>query len=174
MSLFGVTFKDQAVSAFDHAALMAIVLRDGILRGCGMSASGSNVTLAAGHLLAAGRVIGNDAALTIPVTGSSGVARITLVIDLTATATESTFQQLSIRVDNATDEAALPALVQEDINDGIHTDYEVSLAVVNLGASGVTSFVRKMGRAALRLRYGSAEPTTSDIDPGEIYLRRQD
>lgn len=173
MSLFGVTFKDQPVSAFDHAALMALVLRDGILRGCGMSASGSNVTLAAGHLLAAGRVIGNDAALTIPVAGTTGVARITLVIDLTAAATEETFNQLSLRVDTAADEAALPALVQEDINDGVHTDYEVALAVVALGGSGVTSFVRKLGRAALKLHSGTSIPTTDDIDPGEIYLRKQ-
>lgn len=172
MALFGVTFKDQKVSAYDHAALMQLVLRDGVLRGCGLSASGSNVSLAAGHLLAAGRVIGNDAALTVPVSGTTGVARITLVIDLTATASDNTFQQLSVRVDNASDESALPALVQEDINDGVHTDYEMELAVVNLSGSGVSSFVRKVGRAALRLAIGSSEPTSTDIDPGEIYLRR--
>ena len=171
MPLFGVTFQNRPVSAFDHAALTALILRDGILRGCALSASGGTVTLAAGYLVAAGRIVGNDADLAIPVSGSSGVARITLVIDLTATATESAFNQVSIRVDTAASVAALPALVQEDINDGVHTAYEVSLGVVNLSASGVSGFASRLGRAALRIQMGTSTPTTANLDPGEIYLK---
>lgn len=171
MAIFGVTFKDQPVSAFDHAALTALLLRDGILRGFDISASGSVVTLGAGHLVAAGRIVGNDADIAVTCSGSSGVARVTLVIDLSATASTSVFNQITIRVDTAASAAELPVLVQEDINDGVHTGYELALAVVSLSGSGVSGFVSKIGRAAPRIRAGTAVPTASTLDPGEIYLK---
>ena len=171
MALYGTTFANQLVSAVDHAVLQARLLSDGILDGMAMTASGSALTIAPGHMIAAGRVIGNDAALAVAVAATSGYARVTLVIDLSGTATAETFNQLSIRVDTADSPASFPALVQEDINDGVHTTYEAALAVLALNASGIASVESAMGRAALSIKYGTAAPTAADIAPGAIYLQ---
>lgn len=181
MAIFGVTFANQLVSATDDAVVQRRALTDGTLRGFGVTASGSVATIAAGYVLACGRVIGNDADLAVNVSATSGVARLTLVIDLSAAATETTFSQVSIRTDLAASEAALPALVQQDINDGLSTTYEISLAVLSLGAGGITGVVSSLGQSAVVLptllpanvgiKMGTATPTTADISNGQIYLK---
>ena len=122
MALFGVTFENQLLAEMDDGNLQEFLLRDGILRGLGLSYNGSNLTIGSGYLIAAGRLIGNDSALTIAVPASSGYARVVLVIDLTGTATESVFTQLSTRVDSASSVSGFPALVQGDINGGVDTE----------------------------------------------------
>ena len=170
MSLFGVNFRNQLVGGTDHAALFAGILPDGILRGCAMSAAGSTLTLGAGYLIAAGRLIGNDAALNIPVSGSSGVARAVLVIDLSAAATAETFEQATIRVDTAESVGALPVLTQEDIN-GSGTIYELALCTMVLGSTGGTSVTDKLGTACRVIRFGTATPTAATLPEGEIYIK---
>ena len=194
MSLYGITFVDQLVSAQDHAALQAALLSDGILRGCGMSFSGNRLTMAAGLIISAGRLIGNDAPLSIPVTETSGVARITLVIDLSGVSTEDVFTQVDIRVDHAATAAGLKGLTQQDINGGMASTYELALAVVSLGGSGITAITSRLGAAKVSkeqisfggitstdigltaeqvrvIKMGTATPTTSTISSGQIYLK---
>ena len=166
MALFGSTFENQLIAAFDQAAFQHKVLGDGVLRGFGLSFSGSTLTAAAGYLLAAGRVIGNDAALAIPVSGTSGYARVVIKIDLTGAATESAFSQLSTRVDTSGTVDGFSALVQEDINDGVHSVYEVALAVVALGSGGITSVVSQLGATKLPEGSVAADQIVNESIPG--------
>ena len=190
MALFGVTFENQLLAEMDDGNLQEFLLRDGIRRGLGLSYNGSNLTIGSGYLIAAGRLIGNDSALTIAVPASSGYARIVLVIDLTGTATESVFTQLSTRVDSASSVSGFPDLVQGDINGGVDTTYEVALAIVATSASGIAGIESQLGAAGLKpilgeaavtasaqgfIKFGTATPTAgtgpNQIAPGEIYLK---
>ena len=189
MSFFGVTFEKQIFSSLGDGAFQQFLVADGILRGLDMSYNGSTLTLGAGYLMAAGRLIGNDAALPVTVPASSGYARVVLAIDLTATATESAFDQIAIRVEQASSATDFPALTQGDINGGTDTTYEIALAIVQTSASGITGIVSRIEPAALHaqlspgavtadaiagcVKMGTATPTTDTIAPGEIYLKYQ-
>ncbi len=184
MALFGVTFKDQLLSAGDDAVLHRRLLSDGILYGCAMSASGAVLTIARGWLHACGRVIGNDAALGVEISATSGYARVKLVIDLSAAATTELFNQVSLEVETAESPAAFPALVQEDLDNGTATTYEVALAVVSCGANGIASIVSTLPASAIsaeilgldadqvrHIKLGTETPTTATLGEGEIYLK---
>lgn len=190
MALFGVTFENQLLAEMDDGNLQEFLLKDGVIRGLTLSYNGSNLTIAAGYLIAAGRLIGNDSALTIAVPASNGYARIVLVIDLTGTATDSVFTQLSTRVDSAASQGDFPALVKGDINGGVDTTYEISLAIVRTTTSGIAEISSQLGAAGLKsilgaksvtasaqgfIKFGTATPTagtgTNQIQPGEIYLK---
>jgi len=190
MALFGVTFENQLLAEMDDGNLQEFLLKDGVIRGLTLSYNGSNLTIAAGYLIAAGRLIGNDSALTIAVPASNGYARIVLVIDLTGTATDSVFTQLSTRVDSAASQGDFPALTRGDINGGVDTTYEISLAIVRTTTSGITEISAQLGAAGLKsilgaksvtaaangfIKMGTATPTagtgTNQIQPGEIYLK---
>lgn len=174
MALYGVTFANQLVPCLDDGAMQQKLLSDGIVHGCAMSVSGSTLTIARGVIMAAGRLIGNDAALAVSITPQSGYARVTLVIDLSGAATEETFAQVSIRIDTASTQSGLPALTQEDINGGSDTAYEVSLAIVSCSSSGIT-LVSKLSNVQLALiKSGTSVPTVADLAPGEIYLKYEE
>lgn len=142
MAFRGITFDEQAVSAMNHGALFEGILNDGILRGCAISSTGTAATIAPGYLIAAGRLIRNDAAVTIPLTGTNGYARITLRIDLSQTATESVFSQLSTRVEYS-DSETFPAITQGDINGGTDSVYDMVVAIVALGSADSIPYVAK-------------------------------
>jgi len=190
MALFGVTFENQLLAEMDDGNLQEFLLKDGVIRGLTLSYNGSNLTIDAGYLIAAGRLIGNDAALTIAVPASSGYARIVLIIDLTGTATDSVFTQLSTRVDSEANVSDFSALTQGDINGGVDTTYEIALAIVQTSASGITGITSQLAAAGLKsilgaksvtaaangfIKMGTATPTagagTNQIQPGEIYLK---
>ena len=190
MALFGVTFENQLLAEMDDGNLQEFLLKDGVIRGLTLSYNGSNLTIAAGYLIAAGRLIGNDSALTIAVPASAGYARIVLIIDLTGTATDSVFTQLSTRVDSEANISDFSALTQGDINGGVDTTYEIALAIVQTSASGITGIESQLGAAGLKpilgaaavtasaqgfIKFGTATPTagtgTNQIAPGEIYLK---
>lgn len=190
MALFGVTFENQLLAEMDDGNLQEFLLKDGVIRGLTLSYNGSNLTIAAGYLIAAGRLIGNDSSLTITVPASAGYARIVLIIDLTGTATDSVFTQLSTRVDSEANISDFSALTQGDINGGVDTTYEIALAIVQTSASGITGIESQLGAAGLKpilgaaavtasaqgfIKFGTVTPTagtgTNQIAPGEIYLK---
>ena len=190
MALFGVTFENQLLSQTDDGVFQEFLVADGILRGMGLTYNGSTLTIAAGYMMAAGRLIGNDAALAVSVPASAGFARIVLIIDLTGTATESVFTQLSLRVDHEASVSDFDPLVQGDINGGVDTTYEVALAIVQTTASGISGITSQLGGAGLRgnlapgsvdaaaqgfIKMGTAVPTAgtgpNQISEGQIYLK---
>lgn len=146
MSIAGVTFDNQSPTSKDHGALFAGILTDGIIQGCGISYSGTNVTIATGYYIVAGRLCKISAAETKVLTGTSGYARIIAAVDLSGTATEDNFNQATITIDYAASATGFTALTQEDVNwNG--TLYQFELAVLSLGTSGATGITRKASQA---------------------------
>lgn len=170
MALFGGNFANQQVAATDAAAAYQKALDDGILLGWNLSASGATLTIGKGYLIAHGRIVGNDANLAVTVSGTSGYARVVVVIDLTGAATTSSFTQVSLRVDYASSPDGFPALVQEEINDWTHTAYETALCVLALGSGGIAEIVSVLDTAGPTLPDGTvtAAKLAADIRPVNV------
>ena len=140
----GITFSDQAVTPSDDAIVRRAILPDGILTGCEVSYSGSTLTMASGYIIACGRTLHHVSAENWAVTGAtSGFARLVLTLDLTRTATESTFDQILTEVQYASAEDGFTDLEQSDINLS-GSRYQISVCVVSLGRGGITGIVSKL------------------------------
>lgn len=140
----GVTFANQKVSPSDDAIIRRAILPDGKLTGCEITYSGSTLTMAAGQLMVCGRQIRNPAAQNWAVVdATSGFARLVMTIDLTRTATNETFDQVTDSIEYATAENGFVSLDQSDIN-GSGTRYQVAVCTVSLGAGGITGIVSQL------------------------------
>lgn len=149
ISLPGVNFVAQKITPSSDTALYRAAQGDGILAGCGMTAAGSSLQLAAGWLLLGGKEIPVPAQ-SVPVTEAlSGYARLVVTVDLTRTATAEVFDQVKLDVEYASSILGFASLQQEDLL-GSGSVYQQALCVLSLGASGVTGIVRQLGRAAAR------------------------
>lgn len=143
----GVTFAKQKVTPSYDAIIRRALLSDGTLTGCGMSYSGSTLTMAAGQLMVCGRQIIHPASQNWAVTGqTSGFARLVLTIDLTRTSTKDTFDQVQDSIQYATDADGFVELEQTDINT-TGTKYQVAVCVVSLGPGGITGIVSQLERS---------------------------
>lgn len=147
----GVTFSDQTVTPSDDALVRQTLLTDGALMGCGLSYSGSTLTMAAGQLMVCGRQIVHPSTRNWAVTEqTSGYARLVITIDLTRTSTNETFDQVSDAIQYASAVSGFPALDQTEIN-GSGTKYQISVCVVSLGPGGITGIVSRIGPSTVRL-----------------------
>lgn len=145
--LSGVTFANQAVSPSDDGATYAALVSDGITAGCAITAVGSTLHLAAGKLIACGRVIRVPNALDFAVTGiTSGYARLVLTINLANSATASVFEQAYLDVETASSIAGFSALTRQDIN-GSGTVYQMVIALVAVSSSAISEIVSTCGPA---------------------------
>lgn len=142
----GITFAEQAVTPADDAIVRRAILGDGVLTGCEVTYSGSTLTLASGYIIACGRSFQITTAQNFAVVdATSGVARLLLTIDLTQTATEETFNQISFSIEYAAAEDGFVGLIQDDINLS-GTKYQIVCAVVSLGTGGIAGIVSKLER----------------------------
>ena len=147
MAIKGITYDTQGPSAAAHAEFFASTHLDGILNGCALSYLGDTLTIAAGRIVSAGRLSELQAAETITVSAASGVARVLLQTDLSQEATRTSFKQLSFVVQTADSVAALPALVQEDINSGSGVIFQSEICTLQLGSSGIEVILSRMPRS---------------------------
>lgn len=140
----GVTFAEQTVNPSDDAIIRRAILPDGILAGCAITYSGYTLTMAAGALLACGRQFRHPLAQNWAVAdATSGFARLVLTIDLTRTATETAFDQITDEIQYASAEDGFADLVQSDINQ-TGTRYQIEVCKVSLGAGGITGIVSQL------------------------------
>lgn len=147
MSIQGVVFQNQRVSAEDHAALFQMFISDGIIAGCGISSVRNTLTVSSGVFVLAGRLIKivGSQQITIPDTIVSTTVRLTGVIDLTQIATTEEFGQFSYRIDQLTN-GSYPELRKENINTGNGNYYEVEWARITVdGQSNITNLDVKIG-----------------------------
>ena len=158
----GINFDNQSPTAKDHGVLFSGMLSDGILFGCEISYAGENATVGAGYYIAKGRQCRITAAETKTLTGTSGYARLKAIVDLSGVASETSFSQASIAVDYASSLDGFPALTQEDVN-AAGTLYEIELAVLTLGAGGVTAVYRKCAEAHNQTLFIPKEQILSDV-----------
>lgn len=171
--LSGVNFTQQVITPTSDAVLYARALTDGILEGCAMTYAGTSLTLAAGYILAAGREVVVPSSQAVSMNGAvSGYARLVLTVDLTQTATETTFRQARLDVDYANSIGGFSSLQRQAINNG-GSVYQVELCVCALGSSGITSIARRIGKAcAGSITAGTTDLTdgVSQLDAGTLYV----
>ena len=153
MSLKKIGFDSATATAADQANIYA-ALADGRLAGCAVTCSGGIVGVAKGYLIAHGRLIENTSALSVSVSGT-GVAQVILTVQLGAADT------VTVAYRTAETEGALPALVQDDINDGTHSKYEMEIALVDLAEN---TLLRSMPMAAWPIRVVDAAPEQGAAD----------
>lgn len=150
MSYQGINFANQRLVPSDDGRLYQKIFNDGALYGCGLSYNGAVLTVEPGFLVIGGRQIELDAAERISINEAvSGYAQLVVIIDLTRTATKDSFNQVSLGVRYATAKDGFATLIQDDIN-GSGSRYEAQLALVSLGAGGITGIVEDMPQAAFR------------------------
>lgn len=158
MAIKGITYDNQGPTSADHGEFYRASYSDGILSGCGLSYLGAVVTIAAGRIVSAGRISRLTAAESITIGATEGVARIVYQTDLSQAASRTEFQQLSFVVQTADSVAALPALVQEDINNG-GVIYQMEFCLLRLGGPGVDSILSvapRSGNVALTVSLPAA------------------
>lgn len=151
----GVTFDYRLQTAADMGVILraAFGKKDGILQGCDISTPTLNgVRISKGDVLICGRHICIEEDAVIPTNGfgqaGDKFARLILQIDLDDTATDTDFDQVSIRFEYATNVSNFTKLTQEDINRGGRV-YEVEMCVVTLDDTfHPTGVVRKWQNVA--------------------------
>ena len=160
----GIGFDKRMVRSQDDARLREKIFSDGRLAGCALTYTGKNLTIGIGHMVVKGRILAFDAAETVAsdTTEAAGYGRLKLVIDLTQTASETEFAQYAWDWDYAATNS-FPALTQDDINDGTHTEYEMIICIVQFSSSNIASITSDMAQAVVGaglLWDGLSLPTT--------------
>lgn len=171
MAIKGITYDNQGPSAAAHGEFFSSTHADGILNGCELSYLGDTLTIAAGRIVSAGRLSELQAAETITVSAASGVARVLLQTDLSQEATRTSFKQLSFVVQTVASVAALPALVQEDINSGSGVIFQSEICTLQLGSSGIEKILSRMGKSVPFVRTESVTPEALSPAVKNLFLR---
>lgn len=122
--LIPVTFEGQHIAPSDDAAVWASGLTDGILSGCALTKNGASLTIAAGKIVAAGRVARVDNARTFAL-ASSGYDRLVLTIDLSK---QDVAEQVALDIQHSSSQT-FPALTQDDINNN-GTVYQTEICLI--------------------------------------------
>lgn len=133
MAIQGVIFPNQKVSAADHAALFELFITDGIISGCGTTTLRNTLTISSGLFVLKGRLAKIVGSQEIAITDNirSTTVRLIAYIDLNQVSTSEEFKQLQFRLDQSS-----AALVQQDINTGTGTLYEIEWATLTVDAQG--------------------------------------
>lgn len=157
----GVVFSNQYVSAAAHASLFRMMVKDGIIRGCGFVFAPNNqsnaVQIMDGMFVLCGRVVeiqGQEIILTDE-TNTKPYIRIRGVIDMTKASTKEVFEQFSFKVDPNRDYADnitdFDSLTKEDINSPQYSNsgkYEVEFAILKCANGKPTSTARTLPSAS--------------------------
>ena len=148
----GIFFDLRTLRAVDLGAIFGKILGDGKVRGCTLSYSGANLTIAKGHMVAKGRLIAFDNAETIAseTTSANGYGRLKLSIDLSQAASGTSFAQALFSWDYA-DTNSFAALTQNDINDGTNTAYQVEICRVSFYNGTISGIVSQIGGSAVNM-----------------------
>lgn len=162
MSIRGVTFDNQLVTASDHGVLFQGVLDDGIVTGMGLSYSTSTLTIAAGYCIVAGRLIQLTAAATLTASSGGNYSRLVVTIDTSQTATVNDFMQVSFSLDYAASPSSFAALTQEDINAGVGNIYQAALAIFTMSGSSFTGVYAGPYQASVSAGYATDAGTAAN------------
>ena len=167
MAITGMIFDNQVPTAKGLRGAFKSALSDGIISGCEITYSGLVATIGTGLINTAGGVFQVSGSENIQVTNSGAFARIKAVIDLSESATTSTFNQVSFVVDYANSVAGFEELTQEDINTGNGIIYEAEICILAITNGAISGIVRS-SIASAKIQYGDTLP--SDAPEGTIFL----
>lgn len=160
MTIKGIVFDDQTMTPKAFARAMEKVLRDGILEGCAVTGSGTNLSVAQGFMIVKGRTVEVDSATAIATspTYADGYGRLKLVLDTSQTSGAQVYTEM---VYSQTE--TFPALVQQDVNGAASGKYEVALATVKYSSGSVSTVTLTLGGAAVSQSFtGSRALVTSE------------
>lgn len=148
----GINFDNQTVTAKDHGQIYHCLISDGKVSGCTITKTATSLTIAKGYMMVGGRLIKLASAQTLTVTtpASIGFVRIVVSINLQNTATQSTFNQVTLRTEFNTSVAGFPALTKQDIN-GTGTLYEYEYCIYNASTSGIGTVKKSPEQAKVDL-----------------------
>ena len=152
MALRGVTFAGQNVTPKNDGALYNAHNGDGILNGCEMSFTTSELVIQSGHIIAGGRVCQIDGATRINAFDISGGAEpgfegyIQIVLECDTS--QPVGFQWSLKGFKSASISGFATLTKEDIN-GAGTLYQLELAVLQLVNSDITAIYRSLGNSLL-------------------------
>lgn len=139
----GITFDNQSVTAKDHGHLFHSLLSDGTISGCGVTKTSTSITIAKGYVIICGRLIkfGTAQTISVPTPSATGFVRLVIAINLSATATTTTFNQVTITHEFATSVAGFRTLTKGAINDS-ETLYEYEFCIYKASTSGIGAVYR--------------------------------
>lgn len=169
MAISGIIFSNQHVSAAEHASLFRMMVSDGVIRGCSISAGGNvvnQITIEKGLFVVCGRLVKITSDHVIAdLDTTKEYARIKGVIDLSGrsetdgTSENGTFTQFRFDVDysDTLDTFTEASLNKDDVNSGETTGtYEVEWAVLRYTNNAYT-VVRSISTAKGDAGGGSSE-----------------
>ena len=179
MAFPGLTFPNQNVSALDDRGFYKSFKIDGVLQGCDISFTNSAITVQAGWLIACGGLVQVDGATTINFDEipTSGYGRVMLQIDTSQASTAEDFAQLSYLIDYSASIDGFTAPVQEDINLGTGTIYQLVLAIVQISGGNISSITRQLNYSSLFSLGGLGVHGVSNFgwdDTGQYYRAKID
>lgn len=136
----GYVFSNQLASNDIDSMVFRKMLdyNDGVLNGMELSTTTTTITIGAGNIMVAGRPIGVVGSETVTVGTDAAYCKLVVEIDLSKTATVSTFEQVSFKIIKST--TTYPEPTQEDMDNGGEL-YQVALAQFRTTANGLTDFV---------------------------------
>lgn len=96
MSINGIFFENQILTAKGLGAFGNAALSDGIVTGCQASTNGLTISLSPGYIVVCGRVINISESLSFTVSGSNRFYIIRATVNTSGTSTSSDFNQVTI------------------------------------------------------------------------------
>lgn len=145
-----ITFDEQIARAKDDGGVYRnIYPHDGILWGCEITSTSTEIEIASGLFTMCGRMIWVDGKTVFPLEEplQNGYAQLKSKIDLNNANTQEECAQWATEIVYSTT-ANFPQLTQEDIN-GTGKIYEQELAVVKLENGNITEITRKLQNAGI-------------------------
>ena len=154
-----ITKAGSPLSSGNFMRLIKSILSDGKLDGCGITASGANITVSAGRIVAGGALVVLDSTTVT----ASAAGELVLRIDTSGEGSASVLARASA------------TLTKQDIT-GTGTVYELQLATFGFSGGAVTGLSVKLGTAkpvgatsSPTITYGTGEPTGGS--DGDIYFK---
>lgn len=177
MAINGLCFDERNVNSANDAQLYKKMFTDGILGGCAITNTGTAITVGSGYFVISGRHVQIDGSETVTLLNpiQNGYVRLKFTADTTKPASQTDFQQGYFNYDYAATLAALPALVQQDINNGGNTNiYELEFAVYSLVNGAITALTRSIAparQAIIDLVYpvGAIYMSVNSVNPGNLF-----
>ncbi|MBR0307845.1 MAG: hypothetical protein IJH92_03030 [Mogibacterium sp.] len=162
MSIVPITFNDKNVASAVDGGLYHAHSGDGILYGCGMYITTTELTINSGLIIACGRVVHIDGSTTLDlseVMPSSGYLQVVLNVSPLA-------DPLVYLSYNTSGSAVFGDLTQDDINANPSGLYQIELVVLEVGGAGLTGIYSSVGYSGLI--------SASDIiiDNGNVVIKR--
>lgn len=168
MSFRGVTFGGENVTPANDGGLYAAHHGDGILLGCSMSLSGTDLIVSSGEFIACGRVVMVDGATSVDLSGVSITdGYVQVIMNLEPTNTPMYYTSL---VESAS--TTFPSLTQQDLNLS-GTQYQMELAVVQMVGGSPSSIYKSIQASSLIVNSDVGNPniwlSTNGTQDGVIY-----